>query len=253
MKLNVNKFIKTFSIGLKKHSPEILTGIGIAGMITTSVLAVKVTPKAEKLIKEHKEKSDVNELTISEYIKVAWRPYVPAVITCGISILCLIGASSEHLRRNTALAAAYTLSESARKEYRKKVIETIGEKDEEDIRNSVIKDRMKENYIKEKEIVISGNGDIKCYDAWSGNYFVSNMNTINRAVNVLNNQLLTDMYISLNEFYYEIGMKKEPKMGNKLGWNIEKGLINVSFSSMLDDNGEPCLVMIFENEPVYEY
>ena len=27
-----------------KHSPEILTGIGIAGMITTTVLAVKATP-----------------------------------------------------------------------------------------------------------------------------------------------------------------------------------------------------------------
>ena len=33
-----------------KHSPEILTGIGIAGMVTTTVMAVRATPKALRLI-----------------------------------------------------------------------------------------------------------------------------------------------------------------------------------------------------------
>lgn len=39
---------------MKKHSPEILTGIGIAGMITTTVMAVRATPKALILIEEKK-------------------------------------------------------------------------------------------------------------------------------------------------------------------------------------------------------
>ena len=38
-----------------KYSPQILTGIGIAGMFTTVVLAVKATPKALKLIEEEKK------------------------------------------------------------------------------------------------------------------------------------------------------------------------------------------------------
>ena len=35
-----------------KHSPEILTGIGIAGMVTTTVMAVRATPKALDLLEK---------------------------------------------------------------------------------------------------------------------------------------------------------------------------------------------------------
>ena len=40
-KQNVTQFFKNAKEVVTKHSPEILTGIGIAGMITTTVLAVK--------------------------------------------------------------------------------------------------------------------------------------------------------------------------------------------------------------------
>ena len=40
---------------LKRKSPEILTGVGIGGMITTTVLAVRATPEAIRRI-EKKEK-----------------------------------------------------------------------------------------------------------------------------------------------------------------------------------------------------
>ena len=49
MKTNVSKIMKDIKITMSKRSPEILTGLGIAGMITTTVLAVKATPKAIKL------------------------------------------------------------------------------------------------------------------------------------------------------------------------------------------------------------
>ena len=43
----IAKSAKTFMV---KRSPEILTGIGIAGMITTTILAVRATPKALTII-----------------------------------------------------------------------------------------------------------------------------------------------------------------------------------------------------------
>ena len=46
---------------VQKHSPEILTGIGIAGMIATAAIAVKATPKAlRKMIKRRKRAKSVN-------------------------------------------------------------------------------------------------------------------------------------------------------------------------------------------------
>ena len=53
-KESILKFFNTVKAGTIKHSPEILTGVGIAGMITTTVLAVKATPKALRLIDDKK-------------------------------------------------------------------------------------------------------------------------------------------------------------------------------------------------------
>lgn len=54
MNKSVTKFIKTVKRGFGKRSPEILLGIGIASGITTTILAVKATPKALQLIEDAK-------------------------------------------------------------------------------------------------------------------------------------------------------------------------------------------------------
>ena len=56
--MNISKMLKSFRYELGKHSPEILTGIGIAGMITTTVMAVRATPKALDLLAEVKENTE---------------------------------------------------------------------------------------------------------------------------------------------------------------------------------------------------
>ena len=61
-KPNVMKYFKMVKTFTKKHSPEILTGIGIAGMVTTTVLAVKATPKALRLIEEEKKLQNITAL-----------------------------------------------------------------------------------------------------------------------------------------------------------------------------------------------
>ena len=60
MKLNINRVMKSTKHFVVKHSPEILTGIGIAGMITTTVLAVKATPKALEEIEGYKEANEID-------------------------------------------------------------------------------------------------------------------------------------------------------------------------------------------------
>ena len=44
--MTLSKFVMDTKRMVYKHSPEILTGIGVAGMITSTILAVKATPKA---------------------------------------------------------------------------------------------------------------------------------------------------------------------------------------------------------------
>lgn len=231
-KQSLSTIAKSVRTAMKKHSPEILTGIGIAGMITTTVMAVRATPKALILIGEKKEELDTDTLNGKEIVKVAWPCYIPSAVVGTVSVFCLIGASSTNLRRNAALATAYTLSESTLKEYQEKVVETIGEKKEQSIRDSVAKDKMERNPVREVILTDKG-GNTNCYDPISGRYFKSDRDKIARVVNELNRQMRDEMYVTLNDFYYELGLDGT-QMGDMLGWNIDKGYIDISYSSHLD-------------------
>lgn len=236
-----------------KHSPEILTGIGIAGMITTTVLAVRATPKALELLEEKKNEDWVDELSPLEVVKTAWKPYVPAAVTGIASVACLIGASSVNAKRNAALATAYKLSETALTEYREKVIETIGEKKEKTVRDKVAEERVKKNPVSKSEVIVTNNGTTLCFDPISARYFKSSIDKVKRAENELNKQMLHDIsgYVSLNEFYDELGLD-HTSVGDDLGWNVDR-LIDISFSSQLNDNGEPSVVLDYLVAPKYDF
>ena len=195
-KVNLPKVLNDLKIRTVKRSPEILTGIGIAGMITTTVMAVKATPKALVLIEREKNRvnreileeskkfgreecNQISRLEPLEVIKITWKCYIPAGITCFVSMACLIGASSVNLRRNSALAMAYTLSESTLRDYQKKVVETIGEKKEQTVRDAVAKEHVEKNPVENKEVIIVGRGDTLCFDTVSGRYFRSDIETTN--------------------------------------------------------------------------
>lgn len=248
----LTKMFKTIRRSIKTHSPEILTGIGIAGMIATTVLAVKETPKALRCL-EVAEQEKGEDLTSVEKVKACWRCYIPAAATGATSIACLVGASSVNSRRNTALAAAYKLSEKALTEYREKVVETIGEKKEKTVREKIDKKRIEENPVGKNEVIITEKGNTLCFDHLSGRYFKSDIERIKKAENVLNKQMLHDIsgYVSLNDFYDEIGLA-HTTIGYDMGWNVNN-LIDIDFSSQIADNGEPCIVLNYIVRPEYGY
>lgn len=254
-KPNLPQFIKNAEAVISKHSPEILMGIGITGMLTTTIMAVKATPKALDIMADLKEKheEDTDRKTMGkEILKYVVPVYIPAAITGALSITCLIGASSVHARRRAALATAYTLSEQALKEYQEKVIETIGEKKEQAIRDSIDKDKIDRNPVTNTEVIITEKGNTLCYDAISGRYFKSDIEKLRKIENELNRQMISDMYVSLNDFYYEVGLPSTP-MGNDLGWNIDRGFIELRFSSQLSEDETPCLVVGYYVEPKYNF
>ena len=256
----LTKAFKSVQTAMKKHSPEILTGIGIAGMITTTVMAVRATPKALQLIEEAGDKRYENDMenetftpmTTADKAKVAWKCYISAAVVGTVSIGCLIGASSVNVRRNAALATAYTLSETALKEYQTKVLEEIGEKKENSVRDAIAKDKIEQNPISRQEVIITEKGNTLCFDVISGRYFKSDIDKLKRIVNDLNRQMRDDMYISLNEFYYAIGLDGI-KIGDDLGWNIDTGYIDLDFRSQLTEDGTPCLVIDYHLAPRYEF
>lgn len=241
---------------IKKYGPQILTGVGIGGFVTTVVLSVRATPKALKCIEEEKELKGEEELKPLEIVKVAWKPYVPAIGLGIASTVCLIGANSVSTRRTAALATAYKISETALAEYKEKVIETIGEKKEKEVRDKIAEKKIKDNPVSQNTVIITGRGHTLCYDAHSGRYFESDIEKIRKAENIINNKIRNDMYASLNELYDLLGLS-HTEMGSKLGWNIDRLPTNYGlefyFSSQLSENDEPCLIISYSEPPVYDY
>ena len=268
-KPNLTKIFKNAQALLARKSPEILTGIGVAGFVTTTVLAVKATPKALMLIEEEKRRQNrkimddaiknecdtcnrIEKLKPTEVIKTCWKCYIPSLITGVASAACIIGASSVSARRTAALATAYKLSETALTEYKDKVIETVGEKKEQIIRDKIDKDHIDRDPVSKKEVILTKAGETLCYDSLSGRYFKSDIEQIKKAVNELNKTMLRDMYVSLNEFYDELDLT-HTDMGAQIGWNIDNGLVEVDFSSQIAEDGTPCIVIRFDMPPKYDY
>lgn len=249
----IGTFFKGVQSSLIKHSPSILTGIGVAGMITTTILAVKATPKAVRLLDKKKEEAGVDKLKPLDVVKTTWKCYIPAATTGATSIACVLGARSIDARRRAALATAYKLSETALSEYREKVIETVGEKKEREIRDRVDKDRIEKNPVGDNEVVIIANGDTLCYDYYSKRHFKSSIDRIKKAENEINRQLLLESYVSLNDVYYELGLSGT-EYGDKLGWNTSNvKWVKIRYSAHLDDTETPCLAIDFEVEPKYNF
>ena len=252
-KSGLKRTIKSAERVLTKYSPGILTGIGIAGMIGATFMAVKATPKALYLIEAKKEESEVEELTSVEVIKTCWKCYIPAALTTVVSAACLIGASTVSAKRNAALATAYSISEAALREYQEKVVEVIGEKKEKAVRDAVAKDQIERDPVTKSEVVIiDSNSNTLCYEPLSGRYFKSTIDKIKKAEIKLDRQMIQEMYVSLNDFYWEIGLDGTD-LGDKMGWNLSKGYMDLSFSSQLADDGTPCAVIVYGIPPVYDY
>ena len=245
-------FMKQIGNGINQNAPIILAMVGVSTQIGAIVMAVKATPKAKILLEEaeHTVKDENNRMEVVKaktpaYVKAYW----PVIAMEGISISCLVGANYISLKRQAAFATAATVSAEALKEYQAKVIEKIGEKKESQVREEVQKEHLKNDEPKNATIIVTGTGEVMCYDSWSGRYFKCNPDTIKKAVNDLNFRLIDEMYVSINDLYYEIGLPSIVS-GDDNGWDVSNGQIDISFSySGHPDTAEPVLELGYYNNP----
>ena len=249
--MKAEAIMRNIGAALKKRSPEILTAVGIGGMITSVIFAVKATPKAMKLIEERKEAAGADSLGVKETVRTAWKCYIPTAVTCAASAACVIFAQCEGARRSAALAAAYTASEEAYRIYREKTEETVGEEKAKEIRSAANKETLAANP-PDKTVVFTGNGEQLCFDPLSGRYFESSVEDIRKAVNEVNHRMLSEMCVSLNDLYYELGLDGIT-VGDMLGWHVDGGCFDVKFDAQLSPENVPCVVIEYTVAPKYSF
>jgi hypothetical protein len=180
--------------------------------------------------------------------------YWPTAAMGVLSASCAIGAQSMNSRRQGALEALYISAGNTIAEYQKKVIETIGEKRAENFTSEMDNDILKKNPppVDDSMIARTGNGNELCYDRFSGRYFYSDMESIRRAFNDANRDLLRYNSVSVNEFYDCMNLD-HTDAGYMLGWNVDCHEIQPAFSSQLAPNGKSCIVFGFATPPKTNY
>lgn len=242
---------KKMGLVLQQNSPTILTGLSVAGLVTTVVMAIQATPKALYLMEELREltleKND-EDPTVIELTRVLWRPYLPTVLMGGATIFCIIGSNSIHLRRNAALMSLYSLTETTLKTYQEKVVSTIGKNKEEILRGEIAQDDLDKNPVSKNTVIITGKGDFLFYDSLTGRYFRSDIEKVRKIQNDINHQLLSDMFVSLNDFYWEMGLEPT-ELGGQLGWSVDYARLDIQFSAKLAEDGQPCVVLNYKTQP----
>lgn len=251
---SMQKYGKALGVTLRRESPTILTALGVTGLVSTVVLAVKATPQAIKIMDQENAKrflqiKDVHEaskrwpfLKPMDVVKLTWKLYIPAGVVGGITAGCIIGANSINTRRSAALVGLYSIAETSLREYRDKVEEVVGAKKAIDIQDKIAEDHLKKNPAGKTEIMFTGKGEHLMYDSLSGRYFYSDIETVRRLQNDFNAELLSDMYKTINEFYADLGLPASD-LGGNIGWDVDGGMMNIHFSAKVADNGDPCLVM----------
>lgn len=234
------------------NSPAILSGLAVAGVVSTAYLAVKATFRAAQEIRAEEDAlllhPTLTPMKNKYKLKLIWRLYIPAVGTGALTIASIIGSNRIGAARATALAAAFKISESAFDEYKTKVIEKIGEKKE-----SVVRDEIAQNRVNQipagKEVIFVG-GTQLCFDMFSGRSFMADLETLRQAQNTLNHRILSDFYASLSDYYDLIGL---PPIGmsDEVGWNSDK-LLECTYSGVLHE-GKPMIAIDFSVVPIRGY
>lgn len=232
------------------NSPSILTAIGVSGVITTAYLTGRASFKAAEIIREREEEDGHAEdakIRLKHRTQLVWKEYVPPVVMATMTVSAIVCANRIGQRRAAALATAYTIMERGYEEYRTKVIEKLGEKKEQALRDEVAQERIERNPIGDKTVII-GSGEVLCFDEHTGRYFQSDMETLRKAQNDLNNQIINDFYASLTDFYEMIGLPKTAE-SDEVGWNSDR-LLELTFSGTIAKDGRPCISVGFKVVPI---
>lgn len=231
---------------VKKHSPEILLGLGLTGIVVAAVMAAKATLKAPAIVegvKENLKTIDEGDAAPEEKQQAVGLTYVYAGLdfaklygpSVGIGVLSIASILSSHgimKRREVGLIAGYNLLAEGFAAYRKRVVEELGPDVDRNYRlgiyesstnekvtnedGTVTKQKAKVMTVKDK----TTSGFAKFFDEYSTQWQKSaetNLYFLRLQQNHANDMLRARGHVFLNEVYDMLGLPRT-KEGSIYGW-----------------------------------
>ena len=218
-----------------RQSPTILAALGCVGFITSVIMAAKVAPRANDILKyQHKESTTI------EKAKAIAPIYAPTVGMILLSTACIVGSNRIHRYRYASLLALYTLGEKSLQRWQRAVVDEVGQKKYEKVRERTV--------APEGPVPAMDGERTLFFDAYSGRYFqADSVETVRKIVNDLNDQMFAEDFVCLNDFYSDIGLVWV-EFGNEIGWNVSDGSIKVEYDAFMMED-QPCISVSFITKP----
>lgn len=251
----VNRTLSKAGFQIKKHSPEILIVAGIAGVVTSAVMACKATTKINDILDQTKEevgkvndalanekipedvyskedaKKDLAIIYIQTGVKLV-KLYGPSLILGALSITSILASNNILRKRNVALAAAYATIDNSFKEYRSRVIERFGKDLDRELKYNIKAKEISETTVDEngKETTVTKTVPVVESEEPSdyARFFCEgcagwtkdpemNLVFLKQQQNWANELLKTRGHLFLNEVYDMLGIERS-KAGQVVGW-----------------------------------
>lgn len=248
----MNKVLHDSKNFLRRNSSTILSYTAVVGVVTTTVMAVKATPKALQLLEEAKEEKG-EKLTGLETIKTVATTYAPSVIAGIATIGCILGANVLNKRHQAALTSAYALLDNSYKEFKKKVDELYGEEAGENIRGEIVKEKYGKQEFEFED------GKRLYYDFYSGQYFEASPTLVQRAEYEVNRLNISEGSAYLNDWYISLGLEPidsgwifgwTPDINNDRYW---QKWIDFKHEKVEMEDGLECIIITFMQDPVIDF
>ena len=240
-----------------EYAPQILTGLGIAGFVTAVGFAIDATPEAHSKIEAEKYKrakeGDDRPITPIDVVGMTWKDYAPTAIMVVMSGAMVIGGHYMTVKRYNsklmAMTAAYEMAAQQANKYYEKSKQLAGKQKAEDVRAQVAQDMVNDIPDEKFDNAKGETGDDYFYDALSGQVFKYDLRKFEKNVNEYNHELMTEMWKSVNELYDKIPPLERTIMGDILGYDIEKGLLDFKKPYVAEKNGKAVFVLWPQNYP----
>lgn len=245
----MGSLLHSVQVFTKRNSSTILTCVGAIGVVATSVMTAKATPKAILLLEQAEEEKG-EELTGFEKVVAATPAYIPSIVMGATTIACIFGANVLNKHQQAAMASAYALLDSSYKEYKNKVMELYGKEADVQVRTEIAKDKYTNEDVED--------GKTLFYDEFSGRYFESTTEKVLLAEYELN-RMVNGGGAFLNDWYHLVGLEMTD-YGDFMGWSPTElwetnceSWVHFFHCKVVMDDGLECMIISMGNEPMWDF
>ncbi len=250
----ITKGLYKLGFQLKKHSPEILFGIGVVGVISAPILSAIGTMKAQDRIEEYYEQVPEEDRSKKELVKIVAPCYIPTVLTTAVTLGVFTKEKKVMGARIASAISAMELERSRRLITEQKVKEKFGAAKAEDIRAATDEELHKQfrkdkpEIIDESEVIKTGLGDLLIWDPETRLYFRASIDAVMSAKNKVNERLNGgEVFISVNEYLSLLNLPWLG-LGENQGWMICDEPMEIIYT-MTRYHGEEMMVLGYETYP----